>query len=150
MNGTTEQLSNKLGINKVQLFEWKNTIIRNINFQIKKYRNKLQNQNFQPFWNNTTVKEGSGKHQHDFAVIPNYQAANNVSFMCKIFYATTLLKKIGLLGITNRNKLISDYNINILFNSVVNRKIKQQFSMSVPENITVVSTSYWILKMYEP
>ena len=49
MNGTTEQLSNKLGINKVQLFEWKNTIIRNINFQIKKNRNKLQNQNFQPF-----------------------------------------------------------------------------------------------------
>lgn len=60
------------------------------------------------------------------------------------------LKKIGLLGISNRNKLISDYNINILFNSVVNKKIKQQFSMSVPENITVVSTSYWILKMYEP
>lgn len=70
--------------------------------------------------------------------------------MCKIFYTTTLLKKIGLLGISNRNKLISDYNINILFNSVVNKKIKQQFSMSVPENITVVSTSYWILKMYEP
>lgn len=70
--------------------------------------------------------------------------------MCKIFYATTLLKKIGLLGISNRNKLISDYNINILFNSVVNKKIKQQFSMSVPENIAVVSTSYWILKMYEP
>ena len=70
--------------------------------------------------------------------------------MCKIFYATTLLKKTGLLGISNRNKLISDYNINILFNSVVNKKIKQQFSMSAPENITVISTSYWILKMYEP
>lgn len=68
----------------------------------------------------------------------------------KFFMLLPYLKKIGLLGISNRNKLISDYNINILFNSVVNKKIKQQFSMSVPENITVVSTSYWILKMYEP
>lgn len=94
MNGTTEQLSNKLGINKVQLFEWKNTIIRNINFQIKKYRNKLQNQNFQPFCNNTTVKEGSGKHQHDFVVIPNYQAANKYPLCVKFFMLLPYLKKL--------------------------------------------------------
>ena len=36
MHGAVEQLSNKLGINKLQFSEWKNAILSHIDFQINK------------------------------------------------------------------------------------------------------------------
>ena len=98
------------------------------------------------------MKEALGKHQHDFVVAPIDKAANILSFMCKIFYTSTLLKIInnGVLGIPNKRiKLISDYNKIILFNSAIN-EIKQHFLMPIGENITVLPTPYRILKMQKP
>ena len=57
----------------------------------------------------------------------------NVSFLCKRIYPTTLLKEFGVTGTSNKTyELISDYNNNILINSIVN-ELKQHFSMSIPE-----------------
>ena len=44
-------------------------------------------------------------------------------------------------------KLIIDYNKNILTNSAVN-EMKQYFSMSIPENLKVLPTPYWIQKIH--
>ena len=41
-NRAVEHLSNKLGINKLQFSEKKNTILSHINFQTNKYNNKFQ------------------------------------------------------------------------------------------------------------
>ena len=77
MNGTVEQLSNKLCINKPQFSEWKNAVLSNINFQINKYNNNFQHQKCKPILNNTSVKESFGKLQHDFVVATVDKAANN-------------------------------------------------------------------------
>ena len=79
MNGAVEELSNKFG---------------HIDSQINKCKNKLQHQKFRPFLNNTSVKEALEKFQHNFAVATNDNAPNIVSFICKRFYATTILKKV--------------------------------------------------------
>ena len=51
----------------------------------------------------------------------------NVSFICKRIYPTTLLKEFGVTGTPNKAyELISDYNNNILINSIVN-EVKQHF-----------------------
>lgn len=51
----------------------------------------------------------------------------NVSFICKRIYPTTLLKEFGVTGTSNKTyELISDYNNNILINSIVN-EVKQHF-----------------------
>lgn len=65
MNGAIKGLSNKFGINKLQFFEWKNTVLSHINFQINNYKNKLQHKKYKPFLNNTFVKEAFEKFQHN-------------------------------------------------------------------------------------
>ena len=61
MHGAVEELSNTLGINELQLSEWKNAILTYIDFQIKKYKNKFKHQKCKPILNNTSVKEAMEK-----------------------------------------------------------------------------------------
>ena len=69
------------------------------------------------------------KLQHDLVVVPIVKAANGVSFICKRFQATSLLKEFGVIGTLSKTyKLINDYNKNILTNSTVN-EIKRQRSI---------------------
>ena len=94
-------------------------------FQISNCKKKFQHQKYKP------LSEALEKLKHDFAVAPIDEVANNVSFICKRFYATTLLRESGVTGTPNKTyKLISDYNKNTLINSTVNG-IKQHISMSI-------------------
>ena len=56
MNGTVKQLCDKLGIIKPQFSEWKNAILNHIDFEIKKFKNKIHHQKFIPTLNNTFIK----------------------------------------------------------------------------------------------
>ena len=80
-------------------------------------------------------------------VVPIDKAVNNVSFICKGFFAAVLIKEFGVIGTPSKTyKLISDYNKNILINSTVN-EIKQHFLMSISEN-KVFPTLYLIPKLH--
>ena len=61
MHGAVEELSNTLGINELQLSEWKNAILSYIDFQINKYKNKFEHQNYKPILNNASIKEAMEK-----------------------------------------------------------------------------------------
>ena len=149
MNGAVEQLSNKLGINKLQVFEWKNAILSHINFQINKCMVNFEQQKCKSILNNTFINKGLGKLQHGFVVAQIDKATHNTSFMSKRFQATTLVKEFGVIGIPNKAcKLTGDYNKNSFINSTVN-KIKQYISMSIPENMKVLPTPYWTPKMHK-
>ena len=138
----------KLGINELQFSEWKNAILENIDFQINKYKNKFKHK-CKPVLNNITVKEALEKLQHDLVIAPIDKAANNLSFICKRFYATTLLKEFGVINTSsNTYKSIADYDKNTLINTKIN-EMKQQFSISTPENMKVLPTPYWIPKMHK-
>ena len=118
------------------------------NFQINKYKNKFRYQKFNPILNNAFVKEALEKPQHDFVVVPINKAVNNVSFVCKGFFATVLIKEFGVIGTPSKTyKLMSDNNKNILINSTVN-EIKQHFLMSISGNIKVFRTLYLIPKLH--
>lgn len=68
----------------------------------------------------------SNKNYWDDEQLPN-KLGINVSFICKRIYPTTLLKEFRVTGTPNKAyELISDYNNNILINSIVN-EVKQHF-----------------------
>ena len=71
MHGAVEELSNTLGINELQLSEWKNAILCYIDFQINKYKNKFEHQKCKPILNNTTVKEAMEKTPTRLCSYPN-------------------------------------------------------------------------------
>ena len=88
-----------------------NTILSHIDFQINKCKHNFHDQKSKPILNNTYVKEALEKMKHNFVVLPFDMAANNVSFICKKFYATTLLKESRVIGTPSKTyELISDYN----------------------------------------
>ena len=52
---------------------------------------------------------------YDFVVAPIDKAVNNVSFVYKRIYATTLFKEFGVIGAPSKTyKLISDYSENFI------------------------------------
>ena len=80
MTGAVEQLSDKLGINKLKFSESKNAIRSYSDFQINKYKNNFQHQKCKPTLNNNSVKEALEKLQLNFVVAPIDKTANNVFF----------------------------------------------------------------------
>ena len=99
-----------------------------------------------PILKNTSVKEDLEKRQHDFEVAPNDKSSNTAFFICKRFYAFTLLK--GFRASNKTCKYISGYNKNFFLNSAVS-DIKQNFSMIIPKNMKDLPSSYRILKTYK-
>ena len=75
--------------------------LRHINFQINKYRNNFQRQKYKPIYN-TSVKEALEKLHYGFVVVPIDKTANNVFFMLKTLYVTTLLKELGVIDLIKR------------------------------------------------
>ena len=149
LNETVEHLSNKYGINKVQFSEWKNEILASIDYQINKYKKKFNHQKPKSILNDITVKEALENLQHNFVVAPIDKAANNVSFICKRFYATTLLKELGMIGLpSNTYRLVNSRDKNNIINSTVH-DMTQQFSLNIPENMKTLPTPYWMPKMHK-
>ena len=102
MNVAIKQLFIELGINKLQFAQYKNAILSHLNLQINKCKNKFQHPKYKSILNNTSVKEALEKLQHYFLVVQIDRAANKVSFICKRFYATTLLKEVVVIGTPNK------------------------------------------------
>ena len=149
LNETVEHLSNKYGLNKVQFSEWKNEILTCIDYQINKYKRKVNHQKPKSILNDITVKEALENLQHNFVVVPIDKAANNVSFICKRFYATTLLKELGVIGLpSNTYRLVNNQSKTNIVNSAL-KDITQQFSLNIPENMKTLPTPYWMPKMHK-
>lgn len=67
------------------------------------------------------MKEFMLKLRQDFVVFRVKTAVNNVSFICKRLYTTTLLKGVGVIRTPSKlHKSISYYNKNFLINSTLN------------------------------
>ena len=149
LNETVEHLSNKFGINKLQFSEWKNEILGNIDYRIDKYKRKFYHQNPKSVLNDTSVKEALENLQHNFVVAPIDKAANNVSFICKRFYAATLLKELGVIGLPSKTyRSENGHNKNNIINSTV-KDMTQQYSINIAEDMKTLPTPYWMPKMHK-
>ena len=84
---------------KYSFLNGKNEIIASIDYQINKYKKKFNHKKPKSILNDITVKEALENPQHNFPVALIDKAANNLSFICKKFYATTLLKELGMRGL---------------------------------------------------
>ena len=88
--------------------------------------------------------------QRDFVITPIDKATGNVAFICKRFYATVLLEKLGL----NKQNLNPTYlgNIDCPKEDVVHnntKDLKSLFNLCVTTENQVLPHIYWIPKMYK-
>ena len=71
-------------------------------FKISKCKNEFQHQKWKPPLNNASLKEALENFQHGFEVARIDTAANNISFMCNRFFATSVIKEFGIIGAPNK------------------------------------------------
>ena len=141
-------LSEKLGITKSAFQEWKNLIIDNIDSRILKLKSKFKNKTIKPFLKDMTVKTALADLHTNFVLAPIDKAANNVAFICKKFYAETLLKEFGVVGNNSRTyQKVHDCKTYIINKSL--QDIKSKFSLMVNDKMKVLPTPYWLPKMHK-
>ena len=142
------KLSDKFGITKAVFQEWKTSIIENINSRISKCKTKFQNKTIKPFLKDPLVKTALANVHDNFVVAPIHKAANNGSFICKRFYAETLLKEFGVLGNNSKTyeKVINN-KTSIINNTV--KEINNQFSIKISDDMKALPTPYWLPKMHK-
>ena len=99
--------------------------------------------------NDTSVKEALENLQHNFVVAPIDKTANNVSFICKRFYAATLLKELGVIGLPSKTyRSENGHNKNNIINSTV-KDMTQQYSINIAEDMKTLPTPYWMPKIHK-
>ena len=82
-------------------------------------------------------------------IAPIDKASNNVSFICKRFYATVLLQELGMLGNPSATyKTIDNCTYNDIIQTTV-KDIKQKFKINVSDEMKSLPTPYWLPKMHK-
>ena len=79
-----ERISNDKGIYKNHFSEWKSHVMSSVNEKIRTLKNKITCRSVKSIFM-FSLKE-------DFVIVPVDKAANNVPFICKHFYALTIIK----------------------------------------------------------
>ena len=148
LEDTINTLSDNLGITKSAFLEWKMAILDNIDCRISKLKNKFKHNTVKPFLKDTAVKTALSDLHNNFVLAPIDKAANNVSFICKRFYAETLLKEFGIIGNSSKTYQKIHDNKTSIVNKFV-QDIKSLFSLVVNDSMKVLPTPYWLPKMHK-
>ena len=91
--------------------------------------------------------------KEDFVIVPIDKAANNVAFICKHFYALTIIKELNLdCHLSNQD----DNNTYIFINDKTKDQIIKEHKLylskrkiNLPNNIQDLPVMYWIPKMHK-
>ena len=91
-----EKISNDKSIHKKHVSEWKSYVTPSVNEKICTLRNKITCRSVKSIFSEHEVKNTLFSLKEDFVIVPIDKAANNVAFICKHFYALTIIKELNL------------------------------------------------------
>ena len=85
-----------------------------------------------------------------FVIVPIDKATNNVAFICKRFYASVLVKELGLDGQSDSATYESMMNKNT--NTIIQshtKDLKSKFNLKVPSASNLLPHIYWLPKLHK-
>ena len=91
-----ERISNDKGIHKNHFSKWKSHVMSSVNEKICTLKNKITSRSVKSISSEHEVKNTLFSLKDDFVIVPIDKAANNVAFICKHFYALTIIKEVNL------------------------------------------------------
>ena len=139
--------SNKSETSKSAFDFWKATISTLIDKRISTLRDKKKYKG--SIFDNEASKRCLAELQSKFVMVPIDKAANNVSFICKRFYAQVLLEELGLTGsststYTKIEQLSPDDII-----AQHQTDMKEKFNITVNDDMSTLPDIYWIPKLHK-
>ena len=147
LDETIIKLTEKYKLNNNLFTNWRNLILSKIDARITVLRNKTKPQTTKPVLKDPTVKAYLDNLHKNFVIVPIDKASNNVAFVCKRFYITSILDELGIPGNSSPTyELVNELASSIiddndhLVNSILGTKLDES-SRSLPQ-------IYWMPKMH--
>ena len=91
-----EQISNDKDIHKNHFSEWKSPLVSPVTGKFFTLKNKIACRAVKPICSEHEVKNIMFSLKENFVIVPIDKAADNVAFICKQFYALTIIKELNL------------------------------------------------------
>ena len=127
--------------------DWKNSILEVVNKKIRSLKTKIHPLPRKKILQDIEVKQYLENLHKNYVIVPIDKASNNVSVICKKYYARVILEEIGKLGETNatysetsksKEEIISD---DCLYADHLN--------LEIPEKHKTLPIMYWTPKMHK-
>ena len=96
INQFIEQISNDKGIHKNHFSEWESHVMSSVNKKNCTLKSKITCRSVKSIFSEYEVKNTLFSLKEYFVIVPIDKAANNVAFICKHFYALTIIKELNL------------------------------------------------------
>ena len=84
-------------------------------------------------------------------LVPIDKAANNIAFICKRFYASVIVKELGLQNINNANSSTYE-SLNIDIADIMKSHkdtLTEEFNINIDHSMELLPTMYWIPKIHK-
>ena len=142
INQCIDNFSNKTNHPKQVFSSWKNIVFEKVKLKIDifKRKNKLF-KTTQVLQDPTVITYFEELHSR-FVIIPIDKASNKYALICKYFYISKLLKKIGLNGTASTAYNISEFTKKPIITS-------QSFELEVGQDLKSLPIMYWTLELHK-
>ena len=148
-----ERTSNKKGIHKNHFSEWKSHVMSSVNEKIRTLQNKITCRSVKSIFSEHEIKDTMFSLKEDFVIVPVDKAANNFPFICKYFYALTIIKELNLdCHISNQD---GNNTCTFISNKTKDQIIKEhklnlsKHKINLANNMQHLPVMYWIPKMHK-
>ena len=123
-----------------------------VNEKIGALKNKITCRSVKSIFSENEVKNTMSSFKEDFVIVPIDKAVNNVAFICKHFYALTIIKELNLdCHLSNQD----DHNTYTFINNKTKDQIIKEnklylfeHKINLPNNMQDLPVMYWIPKMH--
>ena len=151
VNGIREcvsKLSAKYAIEITIFDDWVQTISHLVDNKIELLENRIEIVEHNSLFENFTSKKCLEELQHHYIMVPIDKASNNIAFICKRYYAITILKELGFYNTPNPT-----YEPIILpLPDLITQQIKaleDNFHIKTSDNFKNIPSIYCLPKMHK-
>ena len=149
LDACIDSWSNKAGVEKASFLDWKNTIADHIDKRILSLDSSKRKACYHSILKSSSTSACLSLLQSKYVMVPMDKASNNIAFICKRFYATVLMKELGL-----SNESSSTYTRihNRSPDDIVSlhqKQLKEEFDIDIDDGMKTLPDIYWIPKLHK-
>ena len=127
--------------------------MQSVDTKIEHLNNRILPFTSQQVLKDPEVKKALSDLHRNFIIAPIDKATGNISFICKRYYASVLVKELGI-EISNHSNDIGTYILedNISCEAIIQNHstiLKHQFGLDVSEDNQCLPHMYWLPKMHK-
>ena len=149
LDSCIDSWSNKAGVDRAAFLDWRNTIIECIDRRIRSLNTSNRKSTYHSILKSSSSSSCLRQLQSKYVMVPIDKAANNIAFICKRFYATVLMKELGLSHESSSTYTrILDHTPDDII-SLHQRQLKEEFNIDIDDGMKTLPDIYWIPKLHK-